>query len=255
MGKWRATIGWLKPGAIDRTIQDVFDMTPGDVNVSVLTTMQALDMMDTRAFDAAAFDSQREGTFASVAKLAQYAHPDVFAVTGDLIQSAMGPSWNTGLRTDLEASTGRPVTTAMTAVTDALGHLGVTRVAVASPFRDDQNAFVRSYLETEGFHVAAIAGYDARSVRDVKQLASDAPLTLGKRVFESAPDSEALYLPCPIWRVSPWIAPLEDACGVPVLTMLNTVIWRSLVSIGGSSSVSGFGRLLERVEAPAAAPR
>jgi maleate cis-trans isomerase len=251
MSTWRATIGWLKPGAVDRTIQDVFAMTPADVNVSVLTSMQALDMMDTETFDAGQFEEQRASLLSSVLKLDQYAHPDVFAVTGDLIQSAMGVPWNVVLQADLQAATSRPVVTAMTAVTDALRHLGVQRLAIASPFREDQNAYVRAYLESDGFEVTAIAGYDARSVREVKGLPFDAPLELGKQVFRADANAQAVYLPCPIWRVSPMIEPLEQACGVPVVTMLNTVIWSSLVGIGGEAGVRGFGQLLENVNAVA----
>ena len=39
---------------------------------------------------------------------------------------------------------------------------------------------------------------------------------------------------------------LEEATGVPVLTILNTVIWRGLHELRHPGGVQGYGRLLER---------
>jgi len=39
-----ATIGWVKPGAVDLKIQHVFRMLPQGWNISILTTMWGLQM-------------------------------------------------------------------------------------------------------------------------------------------------------------------------------------------------------------------
>jgi maleate cis-trans isomerase len=242
------TIAWLKPGAVDRESLDIFAMTPPDVRLAAFTSTQATNMTE-REFDADAYDrKQRPEILETVRGIAAYAHPAYIAVTGDLIQSTMGVPWNRSLVDDIEAETGSAAATAMTAVTDALTFLGARRVSVATPYGPGKNAYTRAYLEAAGFEVAVIDGWNAPSIsiRDLKAIPEGAPLELGKRVFAADADTDAIFVPCPVWSVCPYIAPLEDATGVPVLTILNTVVWRGLHELRHPGGVRGYGRLLER---------
>jgi maleate cis-trans isomerase len=244
----RGTIAWLKPGAIDRESLDIFAMTPPDVRLAAFTSTQATNMTE-REFDADAYDRrQRPEILETVRGMAEYARPAFIAVTGDLIQSTMGLPWNQSLVRDIEAATGSSAATAMTAVTDALTYLGARRVSVATPYGPAKNTYTRAYLEAAGFEVVVIEGWNAPSIsiRDLKAIPDGAPLELGKRVYAAQPDTDAIFVPCPVWSVCPYISPLEQATGVPVLTILNTVIWRGLHALGHPGGVQGFGRLLEK---------
>jgi maleate cis-trans isomerase len=182
-----------------------------------------------------------------VADVVAFAHPQFTAVTGDLIQAAMGVEWDRALRASISDVAGTAATTAMTAVTDAFDFLGARRVSVASPFRDEQNAYIRRYLEEAGFEVLSVGGYPTHSIREVRDLPPDAPLTRGKSVYEADPSTQALFVACPVWDVNPYIAQLEDSCGVPVLTVMNTFLWSGLSALKHPGGVHGYGRLLERV--------
>ena len=242
----RSTIAWLIPSGVDRAVIDVFDMTPPEIRLAVFTNTVAVSMMEARQFDAVAFDrDQRDVILRSVRDLAQSAHPDFTAVTGDLIQAAMGVRWDMALRDAVSEVTGTASTTAMTAVTDALTFLGVRRVAVATPFRDEQNVYVRRYLEEAGFEVGSLVGHPTHSVRDVRALPPDAPETTSMKAFEADRTAQAVFIACPVWRVGPFIDPLEQACGVPVLTVLNTFVWRGLTALEHPGNVRGYGHLLQ----------
>ena len=156
----------------------------------------------------------------------------------------MGVPWNESLVRDIEAETGRTAATAMTAVTDALTWLGARRVSVATPYGPGKNTYTRAYLEAAGFEVAVIDGWNAPSIsiRDLKAIPEGAPLELGRRVFAADTDTDALFVPCAVWSVCPYIAPLEQATGVPLLTILNTVVWRGLHELGHPGGVTGYGR-------------
>jgi maleate cis-trans isomerase len=243
-----ATIAWLKPGGVDRESLEIFDMTPPDVRLAAFTSTQATNMTE-REFDAEAYDRrQRPEILETVEGIATYAHPAFIAVTGDLIQSTMGVPWNHSLVGDIRSATGCAAATAMTSVTDALTYLGARRVSVATPYGPGKNAYTRAYLEAAGFEVVAIEGWNAPSIsiRDLKAIPEGAPLELGKRVVDADRDTDALFVPCPVWSVCPYIAPLEEATGVPVLTILNTVVWRGLHELRHPGGVRGYGRLLER---------
>jgi maleate cis-trans isomerase len=171
-------------------------------------------------------------------------------VTGDLIQSAMGPGWDRQLRDDVAAITGATAATAMTAITDCLDWLGVKRVAVATPFRDQQNAHVQKYLTDAGYQVTAIGGYPTHGLAQVRELPHDAPLVKGREVFEQDRSAGAILVACPLWAVGEHTPALEDATGVPVLGIINTMIWAGLRALGHPGGVTSYGRILADAQNP-----
>lgn len=242
---WKASIGWITPGTVDKTYQDFFRMTPPDINLVVYTTSWALKMLHPGRFDKEDFEAQRDSVLGPVQDLLRYQKPDFFAVTGDLIQAAMGPRWARQLEKDIQKLTGKPATVATTAVTDALEHLGVKRVAVGTPHRDDQNEHIRSYLEAAGFEVTAISGYFTNSHAEIHALRENTPYEKGREVFLAAPGAEAIYLSCPLWHgAADAIEKLEREFGVPVLTQFSPILWKALRALNYKTPVEGFGRLL-----------
>jgi maleate cis-trans isomerase len=250
-GSKYGTIAWLKPGALDRESLDVFAMTPPDVKLAVFTNTAATSMMENPNFDISSFDREkRPGILDNVQGIVDYAHPAFISVTGDLIQSAMGAAWNQALVADIERISGGKGATAMTAVTDCLDWIGTKKIAVATPFRKSQNDYMWKYLQEAGYTVTCIDGFDTHSIRDVKALPKDAPLTLGKRVFDADKSAGALLIGCPVWDPAPYIDELEQHTGVPVMTVLNVMIWAGLNAIGHPGGVKGYGRILENAQRP-----
>lgn len=250
-GRTHGPIAWLKPGALDQDSMDVFAMTPKDVRLQVFAIPLSTAMMEADVFDGSGFNAVQRPQVLEVARgITEYGHPAFLSVTGDLIQSAMGPAWDRELRDDIAAITGTSAATAMTAVTDCLDWLGVKRVAVATPFRDQQNAHVRTYLTDAGYEVTAVGGYPTHGLAQVRALPHDAPLAKGKEVFADDTSAKALLVACPLWAVGEYTAALEDATGVPVLSILNTMLWAGLHSMGHPGGVQGYGSLLEDAQNP-----
>lgn len=242
-----ATLGLVKPGTVDRITQDLWRMTPADVNLTLYGTNWSLKMLHSGRFDAAAFDAQRDAILEAVRELLLYHDLDFIAVSGDLIQSAMGPAWDRALRESIQEMAGIPATTAMTALTDALEHVGARRVAVGTPFREEQNDYIRSYLEQAGFSVTAVEGYPTSNTKEIRTLPENAAYESGKKAFLAAPGADAIYLSCPVWPSTGAMVPLEQEFGVPVISMFNPILWRGLTAIGYRQPIHGFGRLLETV--------
>ena len=57
--KHYGSLAWLKPGAVDRETQGVFDMTPADVKLFVYTNTAATSMMENPNFDISSFDREK----------------------------------------------------------------------------------------------------------------------------------------------------------------------------------------------------
>lgn len=246
--RWAATIGWMKPGAVDKdAVADLFEMTPPDVNVTIHTNFWSLKMVNKDRFERSRFNDLIDDLVPIAKDLVRYQSPDCLAVTGDLIQAAMGKAWNEELARRVQEATDRPVQTSMTAVADGLRSLGVDQVAVASPYREEHRAYSARYLEEAGFRVLAVQGHETNSLQEIRALPKDAPFQTGKLAFESAPGAQAIFLACPVWTPDSHVEPLEQACGVPVVTMLNSMVWRALTNVGYPRPVRGYGRLLERI--------
>ncbi len=245
----RATIGWIKPGAVDRTITQLFDLLPDGVGVSVLTTLWSLRMTNRDTFDAAAFDALRPELLDAVRGLVEYSPLDVLAITGDLLLGAMGPAWNEEVRALVEREVGVPTITGMTSVADALRHLGATRVAIGSPYPDTKTAHLRTYLEADGFVVAAAIGHPNVSGKGFKQLPPDEPYVTAREALAAAPDVDALYLPSPAWNSNAHVDRIEREHGVPVVTMKGAMVWGCLTRIGWPEGRAGYGRLLAGIGA------
>jgi maleate cis-trans isomerase len=243
----QATIGWIKPGAVDRTITHLFELLPPRVGVSVLTTLWSLSMTNRDRFDAAAFDAKRPEILAAARGLVEYAPIDVLAVTGDLLLGAMGPAWNEEVRQAVEREIATPTVTGMTAVAHALRHLGATRIAIASPYSDEKTRHLRDYLEASAFEVAAAIGHPNVTGKAFKRLPPDEPYVTATRAMQAAPSADALYLPSPAWNSNAWVERIEREQGVPVVTMKGSMVWSCLTRIGWPEGRSGFGRLLAEI--------
>lgn len=104
-------------------------------------------------------------------------------------------------------------------------------------------------MEEAGFQVTAVLGHDTGSLAEIRSLPEDGPFHTGKRAFEASCDAQALFVACPVWAPDSHTVALEQACGVPVVTMLNTLVWRALTTLKYPRPVHGYGRLLASIGA------
>jgi maleate cis-trans isomerase len=232
---------------VTRSIDSFFAVLPPDVDVAIGTTNWSLQLTNRDRFDASALDRPIESMIAAVRDLQAYDSIDVVAVTGDLVQAALGPAWNAELRGALEGATHLPAATAMTAAVDALRHLGAARLAIASPVSATKNESVRAYLEAEGFTVERLDSLEIGSSRGLHALPADTAYQAGLAVARAAPDADAVYLPSLSWGAERHAERLEQELGLPVVTLYNSLAWAALTAIGYPAGVDGYGRILRSV--------
>jgi maleate isomerase len=247
---FRARLGWVKPGPVSRAIDRFFAVLPADVDVVISTTNWSLQLTNREQFDAGAIDRPIETLVAAVRDLHSYDPIDVAAVTGDLVQAALGPDWNEAARRAVQEAVGLPALTAMTAATDALRAVGARRLAIATPVSEAKNAAVRAYLEAEGFRVERIVSLGTASSQAIHALPADAPYRAGVAAARSAPEADALYLPALSWGAERHAERLEQELGIPVVTLYNSIVWAALTAIAYPTPVDGYGRLLRMVGQP-----
>ncbi|MFT7288199.1 MAG: maleate cis-trans isomerase [Halieaceae bacterium] len=152
----------------------------------------------------------------------------------------------------MTALAGIPCTSAVAAIVAALAHLGVKRVAVATPYYDAMNEQWKRILMGCGFDVTIITGLGIGSggtheFTQIAGLATAEVETLAVDTFHAAP-ADALLLSCTDMPTLPILPQLEESLGVPVISSNTATLWRALRLCELTPNIEGAGRLLCETE-------
>ena len=133
------------------------------------------------------------------------------------------------------------------ALLQALSSLGLTRVAVATPYDDIIAGTLASYLTGAGLTVTGV-----RSLGLTSQIWKVRPETTAELIRRTAETGgEAVVVSCTNLTTYDVIAPLEAELGMPVLTANQVTMWAALRQVGAAAIGPGQ-RLAAHAEGAAA---
>ncbi len=177
---------------------------------------------------------------------------DIVVLAATAPSTRLGKGYDAKLIARMQSASGKPATTAATAMLDAITTLGIKRIALAAAWSSGTNQVVTDFLNAHGIEVVSQVAMEVTRNNDIARLHPSTALEHGKKA--DRPDADAVFLACGNWWTASIVEELERAVGKPVLTTNNVTIWHALKKIGGHTSVPGFGRLLAQMPAlPAAA--
>ena len=140
------------------------------------------------------------------------------------------------------ARPGIPCVTPLAAAYAGFERMGVTRIAVLTPYIDEVDAMIARHIEDHGLE---IAGFTSFHMADDVQMASLPPEAIYQAALEAdRPGAEALFISCTAIRACDVVERLERTLGKPVVTSIQAMFWRSLEYAGYSAPIAGYGRLL-----------
>jgi len=132
------------------------------------------------------------------------------------------------------------------ATIDAMRHLNMRRIAIASRWSDELNRKLVAYLAAADIEVLTVTSVGqwakqafSMSIEEGVKLA----FLLGREAMRKAPDADGLLLPGGAWRSLAAVPILEEDFGRPVITNPIAQVWR-LIAAGIAPPVQGWGRLL-----------
>jgi len=168
---------------------------------------------------------------------------DVIAYADMVTTFIMERGWNEAKVAQISRHTGVRCVSAWTALRDALDALGVRRFALGTPYPAAIHASARPFFEAQGLAVVGDATLDILAMRDVPAVGG---ATLDQFVG-SLPKAgaEAIVLLATDLPTFGSIARLEKACGRPVLTSNQTILWAALRAAGVKDRVADLGKLME----------
>jgi len=176
-----------------------------------------------------------------VGKLADVA-VDAIVLSATAPSTRMGKGYDQELCRRIEQVSGKPATTAATAMMQAFAVLNVKRIALAAPWAEQTNETVAAFIEASGVQVVSQHAMGIVSNLEVGLLDSQTAYDLGREADRD--DAEAIFLACGNWMTMEIIEQLELDTGKPVLSTNSCAIWAMLNILGGHEKVSGFGTLL-----------
>ncbi|HKZ06429.1 MAG TPA: hypothetical protein VJU81_13230 [Methylomirabilota bacterium] len=163
-----------------------------------------------------------------------------------LVLAHTGVSYLTGygreapLLAQLQEAARAPATTAARAILDALAHLGVRRLALATPYPDIIATAGRLYWEAAGLEI--VAHHRMEGVANIYEETTARVLAVGRAA--DTPRAEAVLISGTGLPTADAVTPLEHALGKPVVTSQSATLWWLLRTAGVSDPVPGWGRLL-----------
>ena len=166
-------------------------------------------------------------------------------VIGTSLTFYRGSDFHDRLLERLRAATGLPVSTMSQAVVDGLRAVGARRIAVSTAYADEVNNRLKAFLTAQGFEVLALEGFGLLGFGDPSSKSEADIIALSTKVCAKAKDAEGLLVSCGGLRTLGVARPLEDRCGIPVVSSTPAAFWAAMRLVGASGRVAGCGRLLE----------
>ncbi len=235
---WRAVIGYLYPSH-GMTIGEEFrkaapagvvfhgaDM-PGPFSWSTEEVRALLDQVE------------------QATKTVAAAGVDVIIQTGVPIGIVNGIGTDGQIIKIMEKASGLPCTTHITAIVEALRHLGITKVIIVTGyFGEKVNQIFYKFMEDSGFKVIAMEdlGINWHNTSDASPYSYYRP---SKALYKKFPEAEGILISGGNTFQNDVIEPLEADLGVPVITQRSAALWKVLNMVEIREPIPGLGRLLK----------
>lgn len=156
---------------------------------------------------------------------------DTIALSGVPIAAALGRARIRELLDEVSHRTGKPASTDLEAHIEALQHLGVSRLALASRWPGAVVDALSAYLAKAGIEVIAVhaRGRDLDALKAADPMSQhDLALELGRELLRSNPSAEGLMLPGGLWFAIYAAPMLEAEFGIPVTLNITATLWSAL---------------------------
>jgi maleate isomerase len=168
-----------------------------------------------------------------------------------IVLGAAAPSFLKGMGYDREMAqriaraSGKPATTASTALLQSLAALGVRRIALGTAYSVQVNDIAIAFLRANGVEVVKTECLGLVDNLEIGRLDVGSALALGRRI--ACAEAQAIAFLCTNWQSMAIIDELESDTGRPVLSSTQFSVWAALRTIGYTGHIEGYGRLLREM--------
>jgi maleate isomerase len=237
---WRARIGFLVPPGNPTVEPEMAELAPTGVSVH-FTRMSATGQAGTHTGQ----EERNRSQIASLddaTRLLAMISPQVIVMAHTATSYTLGREAEAALVGRLEAAAGTRFVTAFGSVLEALGYLGVRRIAYATPYDAELTEQGRAHLTLHGFDVVGVARLEG--VRNIYEETTERAYAVGRTA--DRPEAEAVFLSGTGMPTLAMLQVLEDDLGKPVISAASAMMWNALRIAGVRDPQQGYGRLFTR---------
>ena len=163
-------------------------------------------------------------------------------VYADMVTSfLMEPGWNEERTAGIAARAGIPCISAWTAMESSLAALGVSRLALGTPYPSAIHALAPPFFAERGFGVVDDATLDIRAMREVPEV--DGPRLAGLVGRLDMAGAEALVLLATDLPTFAALEPLERELGLPAVSSNQAILRTALRDAGVADVLGELGKL------------
>jgi maleate isomerase len=234
---WRGTVGLIVPSNNNVILPELYSALPDGVTAYETRMRVEGDLT---------FEALRKmtGDAEMAAELLRQTGVDFICYCCMASSIVQGWDWERRLIARFADKARKGVTSANSALKDALMRVGAKRLALVTPYPESLNALLPEFFAAGGFEVKAIAGAHIEKVAAVRELSPD-------RIYGAARalalhEVDAICLLATDMQTFPIIDALERDLGLPVLGSNQALLWASLRALGIDAPVDGVGNLLRR---------
>jgi len=154
----------------------------------------------------------------------------------------MGSDWTRAFCQFVAKSTATPAIAASQATFDALRFLGVTRVALATPYPDRINDLLPPAFAEAGIEVVSLRNLEVENSLAVCRLEPSAAYAIARQA--DVGEAQAVCLLATDFRTIDILDPLERDLGKAVVSTNQALMWQAMATIGIGCRTAGYGSLL-----------
>jgi maleate isomerase len=241
MTGWRARLGFLVPPGNPTVEPEMVALAPQGVTVH-FSRLVAHGGAGSHAGQEERNRTMIEHAGESAGLLAMV-KPDVIMFSHTATSYTLGPQKEAELLARLREQCGTIVETAFASVLEALRVLGVRKIALGTPYGEETTLKGKALLEQHGYAVVSHGRLD--NVRNIYEETPERAYRLGRAIDRD--DVEAVFLSGSGMPTIPILDVLERDLGKPAISAASAMMWRALRLAGVHAPISGYGRLLERI--------
>lgn len=233
---WRARIGHVAPSRGDVFVYEFYKVLP-DGFMILNTTGTIRRLVDDH------LERQLERIEEATVDLAECG-AEFIIIGGSPIFTRLGIGSDREIAAKLEAKVGVPVAAGMTCEVEALKHMGLKKIVVATPYPEPLTKRVGDFLSASGFAVLKAEGLGIERNSELSDQPEHAAYKMARRVYFAAPEADGIFIPCNRWPTISCISVLERETGKPVLSSSLCNIWYALHRLHIKEEIRGHGRLI-----------
>ena len=230
-------IGLLVPSSNTTVEPEFYRVLPADVSLHVgrlpieqVTPDRVAEMVD---------------PLESEARKLAAANVDVIVLGAAAPSFLKGRGYDREVAARIEQATGKPATTASTALLASLAALGVRRIALGTAYSTRVNDIAIGFLRANGIEVINTECLGLVDNLEIGRLDVETAYRVGRTV--NCPEAEAVTFLCTNWQSMAIIDRLEGEIGKPVLSSTQFSVWAALKKVGYTKGIAGYGRLLREL--------